>query len=129
MKNRIITISLREIKSSYRRFLSLMLMSFLGVGVFVGLKSSNNVLLSSLDKYYDDNRVYDIKVVSTLGLTDSDIAAIDKLDSTDKVIGIHSKDVYFKHDEKTEVIRIIEYNYDINASTGDIVEKEVEIDD
>ena len=114
MKNRIITLSLREIKSSYKRFLSLMLMSFLGVAVFIGMRSANKVMMSSLDKYYDINNVYDIKIVSTLGLTDSDIKALDKLDSTDKVIGIHSKDVYFIHGDKTEVIKITEYNYDIN---------------
>ena len=115
MKNRIITLSLREIKSSYKRFLSLMLMSFLGVAVFIGLRSANNVLISSLDKYYDVHDLYDIKIVSTLGLTDDDIEAIRKLDSTLKVIGIHSKDVYFNNGDNTLVIRIFEERDDINS--------------
>ena len=116
MKNRIITLSLREIKSSYKRFLSLMLMSFLGVAVFIGLRSANNVLISSLDKYYDVHDLYDIKIVSTLGLTDDDIEAIRKLDSTLKVIGIHSKDVYFHNGDNTLVIRIFEDRDDINSA-------------
>ena len=114
MKNRIVTISFREIKSSFKRFLSLLVMSFLGVAVFVGMRDASMVLLASFDKYYDDNEVYDIKVVSTLGLTDSDIEALDKLDSTDKVVGIHSKDVYFNNGDKKLVIKMIEYNENIN---------------
>ena len=40
MKNRIVTISLREIKKNIKRFLSLAVLSFLGVAVFVGIKAS-----------------------------------------------------------------------------------------
>lgn len=114
MKNRIITISFREIKKSYKRFLSLLIMSFLGVAVFVGLRSSDKVMLYSLDKYYDNNNVYDIKIVSTLGLTDSDIDALKKLDLTDEIYGIHSKDVYYLTEEKSYVLKISSINENIN---------------
>ena len=50
MKNRLVTISFREIKKSFKRFLSLIIMSFLGVGVFVGLRNTPGTMLKSLDK-------------------------------------------------------------------------------
>ena len=75
-KDRIKTTSTREIKNSFKRFLSLLVMSMLGVGVFVGLKMAAPDMIMSLDKYYDDNKVYDVKVVSTLGLTNDDINAV-----------------------------------------------------
>ena len=74
-KDRINTSSIREIKSSFKRFLSLLVMSMLGVLVFVGIKMAAPDMMQSLDKYYDDNNVYDIKVVSTLGLTNDDLSA------------------------------------------------------
>ena len=49
MKNRIFTLSIREIKSQFFRFLSLLVMAFLGVFVYVGLKSTAPDMLKSLD--------------------------------------------------------------------------------
>ena len=114
MRNRIITLCLREIKKSYKRFLSLLIMSFLGVAVFVGMRSASNVMLASLDKYYDENNVYDIKIISTLGLTESDIKELKTLDLVSEVYGIHSKDVYFETNEKTYVIKLYAINNNIN---------------
>ena len=55
-KDRINTSSIREIKHSFKRFLSLLVMSMLGVGVFVGIKMTAPDMMKSLDKYYDDNK-------------------------------------------------------------------------
>lgn len=76
MKNRIVTISLREIKSSYKRFLSLMIISMLGVAVFVGIKATAPDMMNSIDIYFDNNNIYDIKVVSPVGLTEDDVETI-----------------------------------------------------
>ena len=83
-KDRINTSSIREIKHSFKRFLSLLVMSMLGVLVFVGLKMAAPDMMKSLDKYYDDNNFYDIKIVSTLGLTNDDIKAFENLKTVKK---------------------------------------------
>ena len=62
MKNRILTLSLREIKYSFKRFLSLAILSFLGVAFFVGLKLTGPSLNKTIDNYYNTNNVYDIKL-------------------------------------------------------------------
>ena len=127
MKNKITLLSLREIKKSYKRFLSLLIMSFLGVALFVGMINSRNVMLASLDSYYDNNNVYDIKIVSTLGLTNEDVNDLKELDLVEDVQGIHSKDVYFYHDEKTYVIKIYSINDEINKVS--LYEGRLPIDD
>ena len=81
MKNRIITTSIREIKNSYKRFISLIVISLLGVSVFVGIKMSAPDMIKSLDVYYDNSDVYDIKIISTLGLTNKDIEALNNIDT------------------------------------------------
>ncbi len=114
-KDRINTTSIREIKSSFKRFLSLLVMSMLGVGVFVGIKMAAPDMMKSLDKYYDDNNVYDIKLVSTLGLTNDDIKEIENLKNVKKAIGTYSKDVLIESNKNSEsVIKVIGITDDMN---------------
>jgi len=68
VKNRIITLSLREIKKTFKRFISLVILSFLGVAFFVGLNSASKSFKTSVNKYLKDNNSYDIKIVSSLRL-------------------------------------------------------------
>ncbi len=66
MKNRIITLSFREIKKSHKRFFSLAVLSFLGVSFFVGLNSASKSFEISVNKYLKDTNSYDMKIVSSL---------------------------------------------------------------
>ena len=113
-KNRLITMSLREIKKSKKRFFSLCILSILGVSFFVGMKMSGPTMMESLDKYYDDNKMYDLKVISTLGLDDDDVKEIKKLNSSFKVVGSHTKDAIFNDGKYESVIRMQEMIDDIN---------------
>lgn len=76
MKNRIFTLSIREIKSQFFRFLSLLVMAFLGVFVYVGLKSTAPDMLKSLDDAYDEAAIYDLKLSSNLNFSKSDVEEI-----------------------------------------------------
>ncbi len=113
-KDRINTTSIREIKSSFKRFLSLLIMSMLGVGVFIGIKMAAPDMLMSLDKYYDDNNVYDIKVVSTLGLTNNDIKELKKINGVKNVYASYSKDALADINNSESVIKVIGITDDVN---------------
>lgn len=113
-KNRINTTSIREIKHSFKRFLSLLVMSMLGVGVFVGIKMSAPDMMVSLDKYYDDSNFYDIKLVSTLGLTEDDKKALEKIKKVKNVYLSNSKDVVVKTGKDEIIIKVIGINNDVN---------------
>ena len=65
-KNRIITLSFREIRKTFKRFISLIILSCLGVSFFVGLNSASKSFKTSVNKYFKDNNSYDIKIVSSL---------------------------------------------------------------
>ena len=79
MKNKLLLSSIRKIKSSYKRFLSLMFLSLLGVGFYVGIKASAPNMVITLDNYLDAQNMHDIEVIGTLGLTYEDILEIEKL--------------------------------------------------
>ncbi len=113
-KNRIITMSLREIKKSKKRFFSLCVLSILGVSFFVGMKMSGPTMLKTLDEYYDSHKIYDLKVISTLGLVDEDIDEIKKLSNEYKIVGSHTKDALFNDGEHEAVLRLHEIKEDIN---------------
>ena len=115
MKNRLVTLCIREIKNNIRRFCYLAIISFLGVAVFAGIKVAGSDMIRTLDTYYDENNIYDIKLISTLGLTDDDITSISKLDKRCTVYGIHTKDALFKYNENNSgTIKIIELDNDHN---------------
>jgi len=106
--------SLREIKKSKKRFFSLCVLSVLGVSFFVGMKMSGPTMLESLDNYYDSNRMYDLKVISTLGLEDEDINEIQKLNNKYRVVGSHTKDAIFNDGKYEVVLRMHEINEGMN---------------
>ena len=114
MKNRINTTCFREIKSSFKRFLSLLVMSFLGVGVFVGITMAAPCMMASLDDYYDESNYYDIKLISTLGFTEKSALAIEKLDSVEDVYLTNSKDVVMKIGKRKPVVKLIALDDDVN---------------
>ncbi|MCR5137655.1 MAG: ABC transporter permease, partial [Oscillospiraceae bacterium] len=66
---------LRSIRQSLGRFLAILGIVALGVGFFAGLKSSQPDLLHSLEDYYGRTRFYDFRLLSSLGLTESDAEA------------------------------------------------------
>lgn len=114
MKNRINTTCFREIKSSFKRFLSLIIMSMLGVGVFVGISMAAPCMMKSVDKYYDDANYYDVKLISTLGFTSDTINEISKLDSVSEVYMTTSKDVLMTAGKQEPVVKLIALNDDVN---------------
>ena len=113
-KNMITTTSIREIKNSYKRFLSLLFISMLGVCVFVGIKMSAPDMLKSLDAYYDSSNNYDIKIISTLGLTKNDINELNKVKGVKDVYGSYSYDTLIKNNDNELVLKVIGITNDVN---------------
>ena len=74
--------SLREIKQSKGRFFSIMMIIFLGVFLFVGVKAAAPSLQHSANQELRDLKASDIQIISTGGLTKKDVAAVKKLDAT-----------------------------------------------
>ena len=67
---------IREVTHSLSRFLAIFGIVALGVGFLAGLLATTPDMRVSVDRYYDETRMFDIRVVSTLGLTEADAAAI-----------------------------------------------------
>lgn len=107
MKKALIKDSIKEIKNTYKRFISITLMAFLGVGFFAGIRATSPDMVDTIDKYYDTQNVYDIQVVSTLGLTDNDIEELKKRENVEEVIGTFEKDGKIEIDDNEIIVKIV----------------------
>ncbi len=107
VKKSLLKDAFKEIKTTYKRFISILLMALLGVGFFAGLRATSPDMLDTIDKYFKEQNVYDIEVISTLGLTDDDIQAISNIENVGEVYGTYSKDGIIKLEEKELVTKIL----------------------
>ena len=107
IKKALLKDTFKEIKKSYKRFISILLMALLGVGFFAGLRASSPDMVDSIDTYYKNQNVYDLEVMSTLGLTDSDIEALANIENVENVYGTYSRDGLIKTNDKEIVSKIL----------------------
>lgn len=110
MKKALLKDSLKEIKVTYRRFISILVMSLLGVGFFAGIKATSPDMRHTLDNYFDNLNVYDIQVLSTLGLTNEDVQEIQSFENIENVYGAFSTESIINIGEKEIVAKIIGLN-------------------
>ena len=70
----------RTIRGSLKRFVALATICALGVTMICGLKVACVDLRASADAFFDAQDLFDLRVQSTLGLTDEDVDALASLD-------------------------------------------------
>ena len=97
---------IKEVKNSYKRFISLLLIVLLGVGFFAGIKATSPDMRKTIDTYFDDLEVMDVQVISTLGLTDEDVSAIQQVENVEKAEGAYQADAIVTIDEEEIVVRV-----------------------
>ena len=94
MRSALATDTLRTIRHSARRFLALAAICVLGTTMLIGLTIACEDLRLSADSFFDDQRLYDVSVQSTLGLTNEDVDALAALDDVDSAQGSWSETAY-----------------------------------
>lgn len=82
-----------EIRRSIGRFMSIFFIVAIGCAFFSGIRASEPDMRYSGDTYFDNRNMMDIQVISTLGLTDDDLQAIEDVDGVDAAEGGYSVDV------------------------------------
>ena len=107
MKKALLKDSIKEIKNTYKRFLSILLMAFLGVGFFAGIKATSPDMIDTIDQYYKTHNVYDIELVSTLGLTNHDMEELKKIDTIDTIQGTYEVDGKLEIDNKEVIAKVM----------------------
>lgn len=108
-----------EIRKTYTRFLSICLIVMLGTAFFAGIRATNPDMHRSADSFFDESRLMDIRVLSTLGLTDEDVAAIREIDGIEAAAPVYTKDVLTTKNDKQLVLKLISAGDEMNLVTVD----------
>lgn len=96
----------RDIKKSFGRFFSILMICALGVAFFVGIKSAPLSMEKTVDQYYDDYHMMDLRLVSTLGFTEDDVEALRKLDGIEGIFPTYSQDVLTTYHNRELVLKL-----------------------
>lgn len=75
-KTALLKTSIREIKQSPARFLSILGIIFLGVAFFVGIGATGPDMIKSADHYYEKTKLSDMSIYSSLGFSAEDKAVL-----------------------------------------------------
>ena len=104
MNRSIIKLTKREIQSSLGRYLAIFAIIALGAGLFVGLRLSRPDFMETYNSYTQKTHFFDFRLVSTLGLTDGDLAEVKKLSGVTLAEGAVGADFLFNTDEEDNLI-------------------------
>ncbi len=85
---------LRTVGSSKKRFFSIMIICALGVTMFVGLAVGCLDLRRSADRFFDEQGLFDVGILSTLGLTEGDVEVLGSLEGVDAAEGAYEQPSY-----------------------------------
>ena len=95
-----------EIRKSLNRFISIFFIVALGVSFFAGVRAAEPDMRYSGDVYFDAREMMDLKVLSTLGLTDGDIQAISEIEGVKKVEPAYMIDVLAMVGESERIVHV-----------------------
>lgn len=83
----------RTIKGSLARFLAIAGIVALGCGFFAGLKMASPDMQEAAHSFYANQHLYDLRVISTLGLSEKDVSALASVEGVEAVMPSRTVDV------------------------------------
>ena len=79
--------TVRSIKGSFARFVAILAIIALGVGFYAGLSLTMPSFVKTGNKFINDHKLYDFRLISTIGFTDEDIDKISQLPEVQTAAG------------------------------------------
>ncbi|MEA5078695.1 MAG: hypothetical protein VB013_09020, partial [Anaerolineaceae bacterium] len=96
----------RSIAESKKRFFSIVMISALGVTMLVGIYAACQVMYLSADRFYDGQSLFDVRVLSTLGLTEKDVDALSQVNGVVTAEGGYSDSVHITVNGAQKVVEL-----------------------
>ena len=119
----------RMISKTRSRFLSVLLITFIGTAFFSGLKITPKVMNVTADVYLDNQHYADLTLIPTYGVTQEDIEAIQKIDGVKQVEGTYFCDALLSFKDFQDGVVLYSYSDMFNTPyivEGRAIEKEDE---
>lgn len=108
--------TVREIGHSLGRYLAMMAIIALGVGFFSGLKAIKPAMIDMANRYFKEEKLFDLRLLSTLGFQKEDVEAFGSKEQVRAVEGAVSTDALFVNEQGNEsVIKVHSLPESING--------------
>ena len=107
MKRALFTDTLRELKRSVGRYISILAIIALGCGFFSGLKATMPDMIETALDYFEDNRLMDLRLMSSAGVKSDDLMAVRKAPGVESAAAAYSKDVFYFHKNQNLVLKVM----------------------
>lgn len=91
--------AIRTIGRTRSRFFSIVLIVALGISFFAGFSATAPFMRETIKEYYENTNAADIRIVSSIGLTDEDVKVIKTIDGVEAVSGDYFVDGLVDVDE------------------------------
>ena len=104
MSSGMIKTTIREIKASFGRYLAILAIVMLGVGLFAGLKITKPTMIATENAYLREQNFFDFRLLSTIGFTDDDVEKLSQMDDAADVEGTISFDALCTIKEENEAV-------------------------
>ena len=114
--------SIRKLKTSIFRYISIIVIIMLGVGFFVGMNSVAPDMKKTTEEYLKTSNVFDIQLASNLGYDKKDVEKFEQIEEITEVDPVYNYDVLTTINDKNLPVRIISKTKDQKINKNDIIE-------
>lgn len=104
MSSGMVKTTIREIKASFGRYLAILAIVMLGVGLFAGLKITKPAMIATENTYLREQNFFDFRLLSTIGFTEDDVEKFLQMDDVADIEGTISLDALCRIDEGNEAV-------------------------
>ena len=104
----------RSITHSWGRFIAIAVIAALGTGFYAGLRMTAPDMKLAADEYYDATNLADLRVVSTLGLTDNEVDELRGVAGVEAVMPAREADVVADVGASQIAVRV--HSLDVDAA-------------
>ena len=115
--------TLRSVGNTKSRFFAILAIIAIGSGFFAGVKSAGPDMKLSSAQYLEEQGLADIHIISTLGLDDEDLAAVEDCNISDELYAGYSVDLVVDGGELNQkILKVYSYDPDSGINIPYLVE-------
>lgn len=105
---------LREMKKSFNRYISILLIMALGVAFYAGVRSAEPDMQLSAKEYFDSTNYMDLRVLGTLGMTEKDVEEIGAVEGIELAEGGYQTELFLEAGQRDYQMSVYSLGEKIN---------------
>lgn len=105
MSSGMIKTTIREIKGSFGRYMAILAIVMLGVGLFTGLKATTPAMIATESSYLANQNFFDFRLLSTVGFTEESVESLLHMDEIADAEGAISVDAICTLNEANDIYK------------------------